>query len=80
MPTTTPRRAPRAATAPPSPRRRYCDVTAAADYLGVNPRTVRRLLTEGRLTAYRVGDKLIRLDWSEVESLAVRVEPSDVSS
>ena len=62
-----------------APRRRYGDVPAVAEYLGVNPRTVRRLMSDGKLTAYRIGDKLLRLDWAEVEALAVRVDPSDVS-
>ncbi len=76
MPTLQPRRPAPA----PAPRRRYCDVPAAAEYLGIGPRTVRRLLSDGRLTAYRVGTKLLRLDWAEVEALAMRVDPSDVSA
>lgn len=76
MPTVKTRRA----TAPaPSPRRRYCDVPAAAEYLGVGQRTVRCWLSEGKLTAYRIGPKLIRLDWSEIEAVAVQVDPSEVS-
>lgn len=72
--TTTRRNAPA-----PSPRRRYCTIAAAAEHLVVEPRTVRRLLADGKLTAFRVGTKIIRLDWAEVEALAVRVDPSDVS-
>lgn len=37
--------------------------------VGVHPRTLRRRIAEGRLTAYRVGPKLIRLDPAEVDAL-----------
>lgn len=73
------RRAPRTP-AQPAPRRRYATVEAAAEYFGVNTRTVRRWITDGRLTAYRIGAHLLRLDWSEIESLAVRCDPSEVSA
>lgn len=63
----------------PRTTRRLRDITEAADYLGVNPRTIRRYLADGRLTAYRVGDKLLRVDMAEVEALAVAVEPHEVS-
>jgi excisionase family DNA binding protein len=74
------RRAQRAPSAQPAPRRRYASVEQAAEFYGVTTRTVRRWLADGRLTAYRIGNHLLRLDWSEVESLAVRCDPSDVSA
>jgi excisionase family DNA binding protein len=74
---TTTRRAQRAPVLP-APRRRYCDVQSAAEYLGVTDRAVRLWMSQGRLTAYRVG-RLLRLDWAEVEAFAVRVDPSSVS-
>lgn len=75
------RRAQRAPVNPPAaPRRRYCTVEQAAEFYGVNERTVRKWITEGRLTAYRIGNHLLRLDWSEVEALAVRLHPSEVSA
>ncbi len=70
----------RSTTAPPRPTRRLRDIRDAADYLGVNPRTIRRYLTEGRLTAYRVGDRLLRVDMAEVEAMAVAVAPHEVSA
>jgi excisionase family DNA binding protein len=44
-------------------------VAQAADYLGVCTKTVRRYVATGRLTKYRVGSRLVRLDAYEVEAL-----------
>jgi excisionase family DNA binding protein len=42
-------------------------VKAAAKYLGVTERTVRRMIDDGRLTGYRLeGSKFIRVDLNEV--------------
>lgn len=41
----------------------------AADLLGVNERTIRRYISAGRLTAYRVGPRFIRLDRRELDDL-----------
>lgn len=43
-------------------------VEAAADYLGIGVRSVRRYIAEGKLPAYRVGDKLIRVDQADVDA------------
>lgn len=39
----------------------------AADLVSVSPRTIRRYIAAGRLTAYRVGPRIIRLDADQVE-------------
>jgi excisionase family DNA binding protein len=44
-------------------------IAAAAERLGVCTKTVRRWIAEGRLTGYRVGPTLIRLDAAEVDAL-----------
>jgi excisionase family DNA binding protein len=44
-------------------------VQEAAEVLGVGARTIRRYLSEGRLTAHRLGPKLIRIDAAELERL-----------
>ena len=41
----------------------------AARRLDVHPRTVRRYIAESRLTAFRVGPRLIRVDAAEVDAL-----------
>jgi excisionase family DNA binding protein len=42
----------------------------AAGYLDVCARSVRRYVNQGRLTAYRIGPRLIKVDMAEVEALA----------
>jgi excisionase family DNA binding protein len=43
-------------------------LSAAAEYADVDPRTVRRWIASGRLTAYRVGPRLIKVDLNELEA------------
>jgi excisionase family DNA binding protein len=52
----------------PTPRRRYVSVLEAAEYLGVTDRTIRQMVSDGRLTAYRNGRKLVRLDLNEIDA------------
>jgi excisionase family DNA binding protein len=69
MPRTVP---PRAKIATDAERRRVhqlITIAEAAERLRVNPRTVRRRVADGHLTAYRVGPSLIRLDSDEVDAL-----------
>jgi len=49
--------------------RRLAPIAEAADYIGANPRTIRRYIASGRLTGYRVGPRLIRVDLNEVDAL-----------
>jgi excisionase family DNA binding protein len=49
----------------------------AANYLGVNERTVRRLITSGKLPAFRVGTKLVRVRHRDLEALLTRVPTVD---
>lgn len=44
-------------------------IADAAELLSVNPKTIRRYIATGRLTGYRLGPHLIRLDRAEVEGL-----------
>lgn len=74
------------ATAPSSVRarksaraRNLISVDAAAIYLGLNPRTIRRYITDGVLPAYRVGGTLIRVDQADVDAL-IRPIPAASSS
>jgi excisionase family DNA binding protein len=49
-------------------RRRYVSIGYAADYLDVTTRTIRQMITDGRLTGYRSGAKLVRLDLNEIDA------------
>jgi excisionase family DNA binding protein len=49
-------------------RRRYVKPSEAAEYLNVTTRTIRQMIADGRLTAYRSGTRLIRLDLNEVDA------------
>jgi excisionase family DNA binding protein len=51
------------------PARRWATVITTADYLDVNPKTVRDMIDDGRLTAYRgYGARCLRLDLNEVDA------------
>jgi excisionase family DNA binding protein len=52
------------------PARRRLSIIEAATILGVNPKTVRRYIWEGRLPAVRVGPKLLRIDPRDLDQLA----------
>lgn len=49
-------------------RRRYGSIADAAEYLGVTPRTIRQMIADGRLTGYRNGPRLVRVDLNEVDA------------
>jgi excisionase family DNA binding protein len=53
-------------------------IQQVAEQYGVHPRTVRRYIAAGRLTAYRIGPQLIRLDADQVrqELLSEPVQPA----
>lgn len=50
------------------PERRYVKMKAAADYLGVTDRTIRQMIADGRLTGYRSGSRLVRVDLNEIDA------------
>ena len=52
-----------------SAKHRVIGVAEAAEAADVSPRTIRRYIASGRLTAYRVGPRLIKIDVAEVEAL-----------
>ena len=49
-------------------RRRYVKPAEAAEYLGVTPRTIRQMIADGRLTGYRSGQRLVRVDLNEIDA------------
>ena len=48
-------------------RRRYVKLAEAAEYLQVTDRTIRQMIADGRLTGYRSGSRLIRVDLNEID-------------
>lgn len=48
--------------------RRYVSPQQAAEYLGVTSRTIRQMISDGRLTGYRSGARLVRLDLNEIDA------------
>jgi excisionase family DNA binding protein len=48
--------------------KRYISQAEAAAYLGVTPRTIRQMIADGRLRAYRSGARLVRLRVDEIDS------------
>ncbi|GJO51396.1 hypothetical protein NJB1604_39380 [Mycobacterium marinum] len=49
-------------------RRRYVKLGEAAEYLDVTPRTIRQMIADGRLTGYRSGTRLVRVDLNEIDA------------
>ena len=50
--------------------RRLVGLAAAAAYADVSTRTLRRYIAHGRLTGYRVGPRLVKIDLNELDELA----------
>ncbi|WP_304113662.1 AlpA family transcriptional regulator [Mycolicibacterium bacteremicum] len=48
-------------------RRRYATLEQAGEYLGLTPRTIRQMIADGRLTGYRHGPRIVRVDLNEVD-------------
>lgn len=54
-----------------SPRRRWAKISEAADHLQVTPRTIRHMIADGRITGYRSGTRLVRVDLNELDAAMV---------
>lgn len=48
---------------------RWATKQQAADHLGVSTRTIDRFAADGKLTAYRHGQRLTRFDLNQVDAL-----------
>ena len=51
--------------------RRYAKLAEAADYIGVTDRTIRQMIADGRITGYRSGSRLVRVDLNELDAAMV---------
>jgi excisionase family DNA binding protein len=49
--------------------RRYAKVDDAADYVQVTGFTIRKLIRDGKIHAYRIGSHLIRVDLNELDAV-----------
>ena len=57
------------ATTPSRTVRRLESIPHAAEYVGVSTKTVRRWIAAGRVTGYRAGPRLIRVDLNELDAM-----------
>lgn len=56
-------------------RRRLVSLEDAADYAACSTKTIRRRISEGTLTGYRLGPRLLRVDLNELDEI-LRPVPS----
>lgn len=48
-------------------------VAQAADLLGVSTQTVRRYIEQGRLSAYRIGPRIVKINLDELGGLVHKI-------
>lgn len=54
---------------PNKPVRRLESIQNAAAYADVSPKTIRRRISDGSLTGYRMGPRLVRVDLNELDAM-----------
>ncbi len=52
-----------------TPPRRLASLEHGAVYMDTSVMTVRRYISSGRLTGYRLGDRLLRVDLNEIDAI-----------
>ncbi len=57
-------------------RRRLESIDKVAAEYDIHPRTLRRWISQGKITGYRVGTQLVRVDPDEVAARILREIPS----
>lgn len=53
---------------PENPPRRWASLKDAADYLDVTDRTIRQMITDGKIRGYRTNQRLVRVDLNEIDA------------
>jgi excisionase family DNA binding protein len=53
----------------PEPQRAYVGIPEAATYLDVDHKTVRRLITSGKLPAWRLGNRVIKVRITDLDNV-----------
>jgi excisionase family DNA binding protein len=61
------------------PGKRLMGISEGAEVLGVSCKTIRRYIAAGKLPAYRVGPRLIKIDAADLDSLFQPVGGAAVS-
>lgn len=56
-----------------SGNKRLVNIAVAAGYADVHPATLRRWIAAGRLPAYRVGPRLLKIDLGELDQIVRRI-------
>lgn len=49
--------------------RRLASISQAAEYAACSPKTIRRRIADSSLTGYRFGQRIIRVDLDELDTL-----------
>lgn len=52
----------------PQPERRWASMQQAADHIGVTTRTIRQMITDGKVRGYRINARLYRVDLNEIDA------------
>lgn len=56
-----------------APATGWVNPSEAAQHLGVAPRTLRRMVSEGRVPAYRLGPRLVRFKIADLDAALNRI-------
>ncbi len=62
--------------APQPSSKRLVTIADAAKYAAVTTKTLRRRISDGTITGYRFGPRLIRIDLNELDTMVLRPIPS----
>jgi excisionase family DNA binding protein len=60
-------------------RPEFMTLEAAAEWLDVHPRSIRRWIARGELPGYRLGSRALRVRVRDLEALIRRIPTSDIA-